>query len=320
MIRPQARVCILPAHYPTHAIQKNRDMQIAIYSRGFVKEDLPIIQLLLDELHREEISTLIYQPFYQALEPYVKFGKVAGTFAQAEGLHGKADILVSLGGDGTLLDTVCYVRDKNIPVLGINFGRLGFLASIGKGAIYAAVQALKQRTYIVDKRALLHLDSNVGLFGEVPYALNDFTIHKKDTSAMVKIHTYLNGEFLNTYWADGLIVATPTGSTGYSLSCGGPVVFPEAGSFVITPVAPHNLNVRPIIVPNNNVISFEVEGRSDQFLCTLDSRMETIDNTVQLAIKKESFSLSLLRLDDSNFLHTLRNKLLWGIDARNTLK
>lgn len=295
-------------------------MQIAIYSRGFVKEDLPIIQLLLDELERAEISTIVYQPFWQALEPNIKYAKVPGTFAQAEDLHGKADILVSLGGDGTLLDTVCYVRDKNIPVLGINFGRLGFLASIGKGAIAAAVQALKQRTYIVDKRALLHLDSNVGLFGEVPYALNDFTIHKKDTSAMVKIHTYLNGEFLNTYWADGLIVATPTGSTGYSLSCGGPVVFPEAGSFVITPVAPHNLNVRPIIVPNNNVISFEVEGRSDQFLCTLDSRMETIDNTVQLAIKKESFSLSLLRLDDSNFLHTLRNKLLWGIDARNTLK
>ena len=295
-------------------------MQIAIYSRGFVKEDLPIIQLLLDELQRVEISIIVYQPFWQALEPHVKYLQVPGTFAQAEDLHGKADILVSLGGDGTLLDTVCYVRDKNIPVLGINFGRLGFLASIGKDAIAAAVQALKQRTYIVDKRALLHLDSNVGLFGEVPYALNDFTIHKKDTSAMVKIHTYLNGEFLNTYWADGLIVATPTGSTGYSLSCGGPVVFPEAGSFVITPVAPHNLNVRPIIVPNNNVISFEVEGRSDQFLCTLDSRMETIDNTVQLAIKKESFSLSLLRLDDSNFLHTLRNKLLWGIDARNTLK
>jgi len=295
-------------------------MQIAIYSRGFVKEDLPIIQLLLDELQREEINTVIYEPFCRSLEPYIRFPKEPDTFLSAEDLHRKAQILVSLGGDGTLLDTVCYVRDKNIAVLGINFGRLGFLASIGKGAIYAAVQALKQRTYIVDKRALLHLDSNIGLFGDVPYALNDFTIHKKDTSAMVKIHTYLNGEFLNTYWADGLIVATPTGSTGYSLSCGGPVVFPEAGSFVITPVAPHNLNVRPIIVPNNNVISFEVEGRSDQFLCTLDSRMETIDNTVQLAIKKESFSISLLRLDDSNFLHTLRNKLLWGIDARNTLK
>ncbi|RFM35817.1 NAD kinase [Chitinophaga silvisoli] len=296
-------------------------MQIAIYSRGFVREDLPIIQLLLNELAREEIDVIIYEAFFQALQPHITYTKEPATFACAADLHGRADILVSLGGDGTLLDTVCYVRDKNIPVLGINFGRLGFLASIGKDAIYAAVQALKQRTYVVDKRTLIHLDSNVpSLFGEVPYGLNDFTIHKKDTSAMVKIHTYLNGEFLNTYWADGLIVATPTGSTGYSLSCGGPVVFPEAGSFVITPVAPHNLNVRPIIVPDDNVISFEVEGRSDQFLCTLDSRMETIDNTVQLAIKKESFRFSLLRLDDSNFLQTLRHKLLWGIDARNTLK
>jgi NAD+ kinase len=296
-------------------------MQIAIYSRGFVREDLPIIQLLLNELAREEIDVIIYEAFFRALQPHIIYTKEYATFSCAADLDGRANILVSLGGDGTLLDTLCYVRDKSIPVLGINFGRLGFLASIGKDAIYAAVQALKQRTYVVDKRSLLHLDSNVSsLFGEVPYALNDFTIHKKDTSAMVKIHTYLNGEFLNTYWADGLIVATPTGSTGYSLSCGGPVVFPEAGSFVITPVAPHNLNVRPIIVPDDNIVSFEVEGRSDQFLCTLDSRMETIDNTVQLAIKKETFRFSLLRLDDSNFLNTLRHKLLWGIDARNTLK
>jgi NAD+ kinase len=295
-------------------------MQIAIYSRGFVPEDLPIIQLLLDELAREEMEPVIYQPFCEALQPHIRYSKSPATFCCAADLHGQADILVSLGGDGTLLDTVCYVRDTNVPVLGINFGRLGFLASIGKDAINAVVQALKERTYVVDRRALLHLDSNVGLFGDVPYALNDFTIHKKDTSNMVKIHTYLNGEFLNTYWADGLIVATPTGSTGYSLSCGGPVVFPDAGSFVITPVAPHNLNVRPVIVPDNHVISFEVEGRSDQFLCTLDSRMETIDNTVQLAIKKEEFTISLLRLDDSNFLHTLRNKLLWGIDTRNRLK
>ncbi len=296
-------------------------MQIAIYSRGFITEDLANIRLLLDELQRQEIVPVIYEPFYHSLQPHVQFKERPATFSRAEDLNGLTiDSLVSLGGDGTLLDTVCYVRDKNIPVLGINFGRLGFLASIGKEEIHAAVKALLNRTYVVDKRTLLHLDANIPLFGDVPYALNDFTIHKKDTSAMVKIHTYLNGEFLNTYWADGLIVATPTGSTGYSLSCGGPVVFPEAGSFVITPVAPHNLNVRPIIVPDNNIISFEVEGRSDLFMCSLDSRMETIDNTVQLAVKKEEFTLSLLRLDDSNFLNTLRHKLLWGIDARNRLK
>ncbi|MBV8254391.1 MAG: NAD kinase [Chitinophaga sp.] len=295
-------------------------MQVALYSRGFITEDISNIRLLLDELNRAEITAIIYEPFYRTLQQHIPFDTAPEVFSRAEELPGRIEFLISLGGDGTLLDTVCYVRDTNIPVIGINFGRLGFLASIGKDEIHALVQALLHRTYVVDQRSLLHLDANIPLFGEIPYALNEFTIHKKDTSAMVKIHTYLNGEFLNTYWADGLIVSTPTGSTGYSLSCGGPIVFPDAGNFVITPVAPHNLNVRPIIVPDNNVISFEVEGRSDQFLCTLDSRMETIDNHVQLAIRKETFKLSLLRLDDSNFLHTLRNKLLWGIDARNMIK
>ena len=161
------------------------------------------------------------------------------------------------------------------------------------------------------------MDADMPLFGETPYALNEFAIHKRDTSPMIKIHTYLNGEFLNTYWADGLIVSTPTGSTGYSLSCNGPVVFPDSGSFVITPVAPHNLNVRPIIVPDNNIISFEVEGRTDQFICTLDSRKEFVDRNVQLAVKKENFTISLVRLHENNFLQTLRKKLAWGFDTRN---
>jgi len=222
-----------------------------------------------------------------------------------------------LGGDGTLLDTVTLVRDKNIPVLGINFGRLGFLASLGKENLDSLVQALATRSYVVDQRTLIHMDANIPLFGDTPYGLNEFAIHKRDTSSMIKIHTYLNGEFLNTYWADGLIVATPTGSTGYSLSCNGPVVFPESGSFVITPVAPHNLNVRPIIVPDNNIISFELEGRTDQFICTLDSRKEFVDRNVQLAVKKENFTISLVRLPEKNFLQTLREKLAWGFDTRN---
>lgn len=292
-------------------------MHVALYSRGFVQEDLEDIQLLLDELGRQEITPVVYEPFFKEIRQHIRFPAETDTFSKAEDLDGRIEFLVSLGGDGTLLDTVAYVRDKNIPVMGVNFGRLGFLASIGRDEIHEVVNSLVSRNYVVDKRTLLHLDASSPLFGDVPYALNEFTIHKKDTSAMVKIHTYLNGEFLNTYWADGLIVATPTGSTGYSLSCGGPIVFPEAANFVITPVAPHNLNVRPIVVPDDNVISFEVEGRSDQFICTLDSRMEVIDNRVQLAVKKEDFTIHLLRLNESNFLHTLRNKLLWGIDTRN---
>lgn len=292
-------------------------MHIALYSRGFNKEDLDDIKLLLDELGKQEITPVIYEPFFRELKPHVQFPAEVDTFSKSADLDGKIEFLISLGGDGTLLDTVCFIKDKGIPVLGINFGRLGFLASIGREEIHEVVESLVDRNYSLDRRSLIHLDASIPLFDDVPYALNEFTIHKKDTSAMVKIHTYLNGEFLNTYWADGLIVSTPTGSTGYSLSCGGPIVFPEASSFVITPVAPHNLNVRPIIIPDDQVISFEVEGRSDQFICTLDSRMEIIDNTVQLAVKKESFEMNLVRLNDSNFLHTLRNKLLWGIDTRN---
>jgi NAD+ kinase len=228
--------------------------------------------------------------------------------------------MISLGGDGTLLDTVTLVRDSGIPILGINYGRLGFLANIGKEEIASAIDAIINRKYVLDKRSLIHLEANVSLFGETPYALNDFSIHKKDISPMIKIHTYLNGEFLNTYWADGLIVSTPTGSTGYSLSCGGPVVFPDSSSFVITPIAPHNLNIRPIIVPDNTIISFELEGRTDGFVCTLDSRREIITKEIQLAVKKESFDINLIRMNENNFLQTLREKLSWGLDKRNQPK
>ena len=216
-----------------------------------------------------------------------------------------------------MLDTITLVRNKGIPVVGINFGRLGFLASIGRDEMQDAVKALARRSYILDKRSLIHLDCNIPLFNDVPYALNEFAIHKRDIAPMIKIHTYLNGELLNTYWADGLILATPTGSTGYSLSCDGPVVFPESGSFVLTPIAPHNLNVRPIIIPDSTIVSFEIESRSDEVICALDSRRELVDKNVLLAIRKETFPVNLVRLNENNFLQTLRNKLSWGLDKRN---
>jgi NAD+ kinase len=221
-----------------------------------------------------------------------------------------------LGGDGTMLDAVTLVKDKGIPLLGINFGRLGFLANINKDELSTAVDAIVNQTFVVDKRSLIHLDANMPLFGDAPFALNEFAIHKRDISPMIKIHTYLNGEFLNTFWADGLIVSTPTGSTGYNMSCNGPIVFPEASNFVITPVAPHNLNVRSIVVPDSNIISFEVEGRADQFICTMDSRKEIVNKDIQLAIKKEKFLIKLVRLNEGSFLSTLRNKLTWGMDRR----
>jgi NAD+ kinase len=292
-------------------------MKAAIYSRVMEDDQRKDIQLFFDELANQKINPVIFQPFFEEIKNKINLPSNTTTFSRSEDLTDEVEFIVSLGGDGTLLDTITLVRNKRISIMGINFGRLGFLASIGREEVQKAVKAMAQRTYVVDKRTLIHLDASISMFGNVPYALNDFSIHKRDVAAMIKIHTYLNGEFLNTYWADGLIVATPTGSTGYSLSCNGPVVFPDSGSFVITPVAPHNLNVRPIIVPDSNIISFEIESRSDQIICALDSRREVVGKDVQLAIKKESFDINLVRLSENNFLQTLRNKLTWGLDKRN---
>jgi NAD+ kinase len=275
------------------------------------------VQLFFDELSKAGIVPVIFQPYFDEIRSHVSLPANTITFASHDDLKSDIDYVLSLGGDGTLLDTVTLVRNKNIPVVGINFGRLGFLASIGRDELTDAVKALALRSFIIDKRALIHVDSNLPLFGDVPYALNEFAIHKQDVAPMIKIHTYLNGELLNTYWADGLILATPTGSTGYSLSCNGPVVFPEACSFVLTPIAPHNLNVRPVVIPDNTIVSFEMESRSSQIICALDSRREIVDKNIQLAVRKESFMLSLVRLNENNFLQTLRNKLSWGFDKRN---
>ncbi len=292
-------------------------MRVAVYSRGLDLEQQKDVQLFFDELHTEGIIPVVFSPFLQQIRHHVSLPDNLETFSTHKDLTTEIDYLVSLGGDGTLLDTITLVRAKQIPVVGINFGRLGFLASIGRDEVSMAVKALARRSFILDKRSIIHMDSNLALFDEVPYALNEFAIHKRDVSPMVKIHTYLNGELLNTYWADGLIVASPTGSTGYSLSCQGPIIFPDASSFVITPIAPHNLNVRPIVVPDNTIISFEIESRSDEIIVALDSRREIVNKNVQLAIRRETFMLNLVRLNENNFLQTLRNKLLWGLDKRN---
>lgn len=292
-------------------------MKAAIYSRVLEQDQQGNVQLFFDELTKQKIKPLIFEQFYEQIKNTIRLPEDTTTFSLSEHIPPEIEFIISLGGDGTLLDTITLVRDKPISILGINFGRLGFLASIGQDEIKEAIQAIAKRTFVTDKRTMIHLDADLPLFGNVPYALNEFAIHKRDTAAMIKIHTYLNGEFLNTYWADGLIVATPTGSTGYSLSCGGPIVFPESGSFVITPVAPHNLNARPIVVPDDNVISFEIESRSEDIICAMDSRREIVGKNVSLAIRKEGFDISLLRLSENSFLQTLHTKLTWGLDKRN---
>ena len=292
-------------------------MNVAIYSRGVDLDQQQSLNDLIAELHQHGITIYIYADLIKKfnLSNSVSIPMIA--FESSLDLHNNIDCLISLGGDGTVLDAITLVGDTLIPILGINYGRLGFLATISKDELSIMVEALVNRSYVIDKRSLLHMDSSLPIFEGTPFALNEFAIHKRDTSPMIKIHTYLNGELLNSYWADGLIIATPTGSTGYNMSCNGPILFPDSASFVITPVAPHNLNVRSIVVPNTSVISFEIEGRTDELICALDARKEIVPKTIELALKQELFSVSFIRLNENSYLTTLRTKLTWGLDKRN---
>jgi NAD+ kinase len=293
-------------------------MQVVVFSQMFKDKDQPHVQNLFDVLADNGINAYVYRPYLEALQGKVNFKKDVGVFEGFLDFNVKPfDFVITLGGDGTILRAVTLVRDTGVPILGINLGRLGFLASIEKTRIPEAINQLCKGHYSIDERSLLHLESSTPLFDNVCFALNDFTLLKRDTSSMVTIHAYVNGAYLNTYWADGIIIATPTGSTGYSLSCGGPIIFPNSGNFVITPVAPHNLNVRPIVLSDDSVVSFEIEGRAENFLCTLDSRFESITAEQQIAVRKADFTVQLIQLEETSFLQTIRNKLNWGIDMRN---
>jgi NAD+ kinase len=287
-----------------------------VYGRPVSGSQLSFAESVLSILEANKCNVFIHRPYFEYLKKHTAINNY-NLFEAYDEIKGNIDFLFSIGGDGTLLDTILLVKDSNIPIVGVNAGRLGFLSSVSKDNLPIAVESLVKGHYGVEARTLLRLESNHPLFENENIALNDFTLLKKETSSMITIHTYLNGEYLNSYWADGLIISTPTGSTGYSLSCGGPIVVPQSESFLITPISPHNLNVRPIVVSDKNVISLEVEGRGQFFMATLDSRSTTIDSTYQLAIRKESYFINLVRLSNENFLNTLRNKLNWGLDKRN---
>ncbi len=292
-------------------------MRIAIYGRDFNDTVLPYVQEVFNHLGNHGIQPVVYAKFKHSLKGKIHLPDNVIVFHNHKELSAHADVLLSLGGDGTLLDTLSLIRNSGIPVIGINFGRLGFLASINKNDIASALNAVINREFTLDARSLLTLESDNGLFGEENFALNDITIHRRDNSAMMIIHASMNNEFINSYWADGLIIATPTGSTAYSLSCGGPIIYPDSQNFVVTPIAPHNLNVRPVVLPDNNILSFEVEARESKFLVSCDSRTVTVERSVKINIKKADFCINLIRLNNETYLNTLRNKLLWGIDTRN---
>ena len=293
-------------------------MRIAILGKPFGDAIAPFVQMLFDELQRRRAELFLVEQFQLFLRNTINLPTGIQTFSRGDSLQ-DVDVVLSIGGDGTLLDTVTYVGKQQIPILGINTGRLGFLATIPYESILVAIDALYKGHYALDDRALIRVDSDQEVFGDINFGLNEFSVLKRDTSAMIVVHTYIDGEYLNSYWADGLVVATPTGSTGYSLSCGGPLVLPQTNNFIISPVCPHNLNVRPMIVSDRSVISFEVEGRSSGYLASLDSRSTAVDMHVQLAVRRENFAARLVKLHHVNFLSTLRNKLNWGLDKRNDI-
>ena len=292
-------------------------MRIAIYGNPFNPVKAKYVQHLIHKLEENNVPVIIEHQFHDFLIDHVNFKKDIDIFDTPKELQENADILLSIGGDGTLLNTITLIRDSSIPVLGINTGRLGFISSVSTDQIDNAINQLFKKEYTLEERTLLQLDTNNQLFGETNFALNEVTLLKKDTSSMIRIHAFLDDEFLNSYWADGLIVATPTGSTGYSLSCGGPIVVPGTENFIIAPIAPHNLNVRPIIVSEERVLKLKVEDRDELALVALDSRSRAIDPTLELTIRKADFKVNLIKLSSQSFIATIREKLMWGKDKRN---
>lgn len=292
-------------------------MTIAVYARS-TKDNL---SKYLKEIHayfqKENVELIVYEPFYRYLQAHTDINLDVGFFSNSEELIKKAFYLICLGGDGTMLEAVSLVRKSGIPVLGVNTGRLGFLSPVNKDDLQSALQKLLREKFTLDKRELIEFEGCNNCFKELNFALNEFTIHKKDTSSMIHIDTYVDDVFLNSYFADGLIVSTPTGSTAYSLSCGGPIMMPDSDNFIITPIAPHNLAVRPIVISNNREVRFNVTGRSEDFKVALDSRSATVPVNTEIRIRKADFRVNLINLEGQQFFSTLRNKMMWGIDKRH---
>jgi NAD+ kinase len=291
-------------------------MRVALHGLAMKAEYFPHIQNLIHQLRKHKFEIFSTGSFQKVMEQFGKTNPHDWPIEEKDELS-DFDFIISIGGDGTLLDTLSLVGKHETPILGLNTGRMGFLANVSTDEIEKTIDYLAHDNFQIESRALISLQSNRKLFHGINFALNEFTIHKRDTSSMITVHTYIDGKYLNSYWADGLIVATPTGSTGYSLSCGGPLITPGAKNFVITPVSPHNLNVRPIIVSDESEISFEIEGRSEKFLISLDSRSTSISSGIKLSVKKEKFCAKLVKLPHYNFFDTLRQKLNWGLDMRN---
>jgi NAD+ kinase len=290
---------------------------IALFGKAFNPDHLVYFRLLLGRLEESGSELLIWEPFYEFIKDKISFQGKVSAFKSHDQLRGKADYLLSVGGDGTMLDAVQLVRDSGIPVAGINLGRMGFLSSISRNEILPAITDIFEGRFRIEKRSLISIVSPEGLFGEISFALNEISINKIETASMVVVQVWVDEVFVNSYWADGLIVATPTGSTAYSLSCNGPIIVPDSHNFVITPIAPHNLTVRPLVIPDSSNIRIRVDGRDKHALIRMDSRVTIFNQDVDLIIRKADFELNLLQRNNENFFSTIRGKLNWGMDIRN---
>lgn len=293
-------------------------MKVAIYGQFYQNDTRPIIRDIF-VFFNNKVELFIEKEFLDILYREEILKRPYKTFSSYKDLDNSFDLMISIGGDGTILRAATFIRDSGIPILGINAGRLGFLAKVQKDNIESFLQLILDKKYTISKRTLLSLDSSPknNDLKDINFALNEIAISRKETTAMISIETYLDGEYLTSYWADGLIIATPTGSTGYSLSCGGPVLTPEVKSIVITPIAPHNLNARPLVIPDKTVIKIKVTAREPQYLVSLDSRITSFNEKTTLTIKKTPFKINMIEIQEESFLKTLRNKLLWGVDKRN---
>ncbi len=292
-------------------------MRVAIYGRKVNKQIAEYFIKLLEILEEFGWKPVIEEELNHQLIQKAGISENYEVFRDHKDFHSGLDLVISMGGDGTFLKTVSYIRNSGVPIMGINTGRLGFLANISKDAMYETLAQVKNKEYEFQMRSLLRVHTEEDLFGADNFALNELTLHKKDTSSMITVHASLDNKYLNTYWADGLIVATPTGSTAYSLSCGGPIITPGCQVHILNPIAPHNLNVRPMVVPDHFPISLEVEGRDRTYLLSLDGNSKSIRQGEQVVIRKAEFMVNVIKFEDNNFLDTIRNKMLWGIDTRN---
>jgi NAD+ kinase len=293
-------------------------MKVAIYGQYYLNSVEPIKEIF-SFFNSNNLEIIIETEFLKVLYEKNIVQKEYKTFSSQTALDQSFDMLISIGGDGTILRAATLVQDSGVPILGINAGRLGFLATVQKENIAAFMQLIIEKKYTISKRTLLSLSCSPDneSIQSLNFAMNEITVSRKDSTSMITVETYLNGEFLNSYWADGLIISTPTGSTGYSLSCGGPILTPDVKSLVITPIAPHNLNARPLVVPDETEIRLKVSGREDQYLVSLDSRISSVKNESILTINKTPFQINMVEIPGETFLKTLRSKLLWGEDRRN---